>query len=355
MTLAALLAGPGACAVGGTEGGRTCTLDEECVSGVCRADGTCAAPGSADVDAGDAGDASAGAEAGADEGLGGDGSLDEVGDAAGDGGPSGQDSAPDGAGDGGGGACRPDRDGVVRRDELPLAAGYEADFRVTTGVRDFNTEPQCSGGACVWDLVEVAGVTEERGVDTLALAGRWFADEPAFARATYAAELGDFAITWFSYDICRQRQLGVFEVTADALRMLGVVSEREDGGTLLVYDPPLVVLQLPLALGTTWTAETTASGPLCNSLFDYAIAQTLTGEVDALGAVVTPYGTFTDVLRVNTLLERHLGVGVLPSSVRTHTFVAECFSTVATVRSAEGVEEPEFDEVAEVRRLVGFP
>ena len=64
---------------------------------------------------------------------------------------------------------------------------------------------------------------------------------------------------------------------------------------------------------------------------------------------------FEDVLRVNTRFERHLGLGVLPTTLRTHTFVAECFTTVAVVRSVEGHDAPEFDGASEVRRLANLP
>jgi hypothetical protein len=342
LLLGALLA---ACA-DGAEADARCTLDAECVSGVCRADGTCAAPTL------DGGLDSSDADANTDDGSTAPDALrDPAGEA--EAGPAPAETGADAPSPDG--ACRPNHDGVVTRAELPLAAGFEASFRSTTDVTGFRTEPACEASGCVWDLVTVDGVTAERAYDTLPLAGRWFGDEPAFAGATYVAELGELAVTWFFFDVCRQRQLGVFRLTDDALLLLGVVSEREADGTLLVYDPPVPVLRLPLALGATWTLETRARGPLCNSLFDYAIDQTLTAEVDAVGDVVTPYGRFADVLRVNTLLERHLGIGVLPTTVRTHAFVTECFSTVATIRSAEGVDTAEFDDVAEVRRLAAFP
>ena len=105
----------------------------------------------------------------------------------------------------------------------------------------------------------------------------------------------------------------------------------------------------------TWTTDTTASGPLCNSLFDYHIAQTYDSVVDQIGEVRTPYGDFDQVLRVNTHVKRHVGVGVMPTEARTHTFVAECFTTVANVVSEEGVSDPDFSDAAEVRRLSLLP
>ena len=85
------------------------------------------------------------------------------------------------------------------------------------------------------------------------------------------------------------------------------------------------------------------------------IGQTYESEVDEAGTVRTPYGDFEDVLRVNTSIERHAGVGVLPARARVHTFVAECFTSIAVVTSAEGEAAADFERVAEVRRLAPLP
>jgi hypothetical protein len=90
-------------------------------------------------------------------------------------------------------------------------------------------------------------------------------------------------------------------------------------------------------------------------MVDYHISQTFGFTVDRIGDVITPYGTFEKVLRVNSLMERHLGVGVTATKVRTHTYVAECFTTIAAVVSVEGESNPDFGEAAEVRRLTNLP
>jgi hypothetical protein len=78
--------------------------------------------------------------------------------------------------------------------------------------------------------------------------------------------------------------------------------------------------------------------------------------------LATPYGTFLDVLRVNTLAVRHWDpvYSITYAAVRTHTFVAECHTTVAVITSATesviGYEPaPDFTDPAELRRLAPFP
>ena len=71
-------------------------------------------------------------------------------------------------------------------------------------------------------------------------------------------------------------------------------------------------------------------------------------EVDAKGHALTPYGEF-EVLRVHSELVRT--IGALVTTVQTHSFVAECFGSVATVVSEDYELDKEFTDAAEVRRL----
>lgn len=344
-----------ALALAACEGGaaeRDCVIDAECVSGHCLAGGTCMEMDETWAEAGDTSPSFDATDSpGGDDVLAGDdgaGTLDD--DTPLD--PDPADDDPTTAGPG----CVPDHDGVVTRAEAPIAAGYVANFLVTTDVGDYSTWAECAApDGCGWDLVDVPGSTTEQLSETLPPDGHWFSDQPAFADATYVAAMGEVDLGFLFIDICNQTQLGIWQATDDALLLLGMASDTADGDTLLVYDPPLPFLQFPLEQGATWQTDTHAKGPFCGSWVDYDIAQTLTASVDAVGSVITPYGTFEDVLRVNTLLERHLGVGVLPTKVRTHTFVAECFTTIAAIVSQEGEGAAEFDAVSEVRRLTNLP
>ena len=333
------------CAESGQPGGRVCTIDAQCASGDCLPNGTCA-----EIEA----DAASNLEDASDSGTADAGRDVTDGDAAKADLPTAPDSDIGEPDQGPNNTCRPNRDGVIEAREVPLRAGYEANFEITTAIQSFDTRPECDDGTCVWNLVDIDGETQDRVLITEPVDGRWFAEDPAFAGATYTSKLAEFNMSFLFLEVCNQVQYGVFQVTDDALLLLGLVSETVDGDTKLVYDPPLPMLRFPLEEGASWTAETTSTGSLCGSMFDYNIDQTLTADVDATGTVQTPYGDFENVLRVNTLLVRHLGVGVLPTRVRSHMFVAECFTTVATIASEEGEDEPEFDNISEVRALSLF-
>jgi hypothetical protein len=322
-------------------GQRTCNIDADCASGICLPTGRCAAETNDGDPAGD--DAAQQGDLAPDERPAGDGDT-----------ASPTDHTPPADEQG----CHPNYDRVLTAAEAPFRAGLEGMFRVSADVSGFDTTGTCTGPDCAWDLVDVGGTTADVLVTTEPLAGKWFADEPAFDGATYVTVLGDFTIPW----VCAQTQLAVFEKTSTALLMLGVVSELEEGDTLLVYDPPVPIIQFPAALDDTWTTETTAEGPLCGSMVDYVISQTYTSTVDRAGTLATPYGTFLDVLRVNTLAVRHWDpvYSITYAAVRTHTFVAECHTTVAVITSATesviGYEPaPDFTDPAELRRLAPFP
>ena len=327
--------------------GRVCTIDEECVSGICLPNGLCSnMEDLGQLDSGGETTTSEPALSAADMGQSSDttdAAVTETGNES------------EAVGEGGNYGCVPNHDGIITAEEAPFGANHTAMFRVTTDVSGFHSEPDCGSDGCTWDLVHVNGATSDLLVTTEPLAGWWFARDPAFTDATYVAPMGDFELSLGAMEICNQQQYGVFQVTEDALLVLGLVSEHEDEGTKLVYDPPLPMLQFPLVDGVSWVVETTASGPMCNSWVDYNVRQTVETSVDAWGTVRTPFGDFTDVLRVNTHLRRHMGVGVMPTQLRTHLFVAECFTSIATVVSEEGESDADFDRVFEVRRLTPLP
>jgi len=314
------------------EDARECNVHADCASGLCHPDGTCEP-----VVAGDAGDASDG-----------DADLDAT-DAAVD--KQEQDGEPDADPS----VCKPNGDGTITAAEMPLGPGFSSMFRVSRGVSAFTSQPDCSSGTCQWDLVDVGGVTADEPSATLALDGKWFASLEGFATATYTSRLADFKLTFGGIPVCDQVQMGVFEVNDAGLFLLGIVSEFAADGTTLVYDKPVPLLVFPMSVGTAWSVDTVARGQLCNSVYDYNISQTYTSTVDQIGRVQTPYGNFDNVLRVNTLMERHMGVGVTATKAITHTYVAECFTTIAAAVSEEGASGTEFEGASEVRRLTNLP
>ena len=328
--LAMVVAGVGCKAAG--EDARQCNVHADCASGECGADGYCVG-----VDPGqDGGEGDATTD------------HDEV-----DG--EGMDAAPDVEPDVDPGVCKPNLDGTITAAEMPLGPGFTAMFRISEDVSPFNSAPDCTTGNCFWDFVDVGGTTREEETGTVALTNQWYAQSAGLENATYVSRMAEVKLGFGGVTICDQVQFGVFQVTPEALLMLGLVSEYEEGGTKLIYDPPLPMLKFPMTVGSAWKVDTVANGPLCNSMVDYHINQTFDFSVDRIGSMATPYGTFEEVLRVNSLMERQLGVGVTATKVRTHTYVAECFTTIAAVVSQEGESNPDFGAAAEVRRLTNLP
>lgn len=308
----------------GSGGERTCLVDADCASGACRPDGTCAPVSTADTDPSDTGEADLGTAQ-----------------------PDVVTTEPDvGTGEpdaGGPGGCAANRDGTITAAELPFAAGRTATYRLTTPAPGYDS---ACGEPCVWEL---EGNGEDVEVTLESLEGAWF--QADFPGATYVAESGALRA-----GLCEQLLVGIYRADAAGLWLLGQASEDESGGTLLVFDPPIPILEYPLQIGASWTVSTVAEGSVCG-FEGYAIQQTWTSAVDASGTARTPYGDFDGALRVNTLIERHgsLLPVVTPSSARVHTFLAECFTAIASARSEEHVETAEFEGAAQLQSLSVTP
>ncbi len=290
-TIVAVCSTIAACGGGAAE---PCTSDTECASGFCKADGTC-------------GPASHG-----------DGGVDML--------------PPDGTST----LCAPNADGSISAAEVPLAAGKMATFRVSTSAM-FETAGQASGGGSrSWNLAIALDGDVDRTIALTSPTGAWW--EASFPDATYATTLAEGS------DL-----LGVFRVQSTGLTLLGVVSpEAGSFRTELAYDPPAAILTLPFEAGSTWSSTSTISGTAQGAITAYT--ERYATLVDEVGTMTTPYGDFP-VLRVATDLERTQGLATLSTS-RTFAWVAECFGTVATARSQDFESSAEFDDPAEVRRLV---
>ena len=284
-----------------------CRYGAECASGACGADGRC-------LPATDAGR---------------DAALDP--DAA-DGDAGGDASAPDD--DGGAPVCSPNHDGTVTRAEVPLAAGLHATFQIASDVPVDTAGTDEGEGRRRWDLAGALAGDHATLVELQPLAGTWF--EGSFPGASYAAKLSDGA-----------DEIGVFEITDDALLLRGVVSP--EGGltrTELTYDPPVTVLSFPLTPGAHWSTESTVTGVTFGAVT--LATERYESSIDRSGTLATPYGEFP-VQRVSVLLTRTLGF--LVTTLRTHLFVAECFGTVASIVSQDNEPAVDFTDAAEVRRL----
>jgi hypothetical protein len=230
--------------------------------------------------------------------------------------------------------CRPVRDGVLTKEELPFQIGLRGNFKAAQDAAVDLVGTTDEDGGRVWDLSgDLPGdhllLIEAQGVDD-----KWFAAD--FEGAGYAARLSD-----------GEELLGVFRWEESELLLLGVVSP--EGGltqTSLTYDPPVPVLKLPLQEGDSWSVESRVTGLALGIVAFYD--EDYTYEVDASGTLKTPYGEFP-VLRVRAELTRT--VNFFPTDTRTFLFLTECFGTVAQVVSNSNERVVEFEEAAELRRL----
>lgn len=271
-----------------------CDVNSDCASGFCQADHTCAPPG--DGDGGARPDSTVGVD-----------------------GPVG---------------CSPDLDGTITRAELPLEPGRVATYRVAADAAVDTAGTIDGQGAHQWTLAGALTGDQDLELTLLDPADQWWAD--VFPTASYATRLSS-----------QSDLIGVFELTDTRLHLLGVVSPTAGAQrTELTYDPPVAVLQLPMAPSATWSTDTTVSG-LAQGFAAY-YTEAYDSRVDALGTMATPYGDFP-VSRVAVDLSRQVGAGFVTS--RTFAFVAECYSTVATIVSQDYEADAEFTDAAEVRRL----
>jgi len=283
------IAAVGGCAA--TEADK-CVLDEDCASGHCRVDGSCAP----DVDA--------------------------------------SSNPTDGASDGPIALCTPNHDGSITRAEFPLEPGRTATYRVGLDV-DVNTAGLAGPNQTrVWDFSNQNAGDQEVQSALQAVAGTWYAS--AFPGATYATRLSQ-----------TEPLNGVFELTDAGLLLRGVVSDL--GGatrTELVYEPPVTVVKFPLQSNTSWSTTSTITGVAQGVPSVYT--EEYSSIVDAVGELTTPFGTFP-VQRIRIDLTRT--VGVLITTSRSFSFISECFTSVANVRSEDYESDIDFDRAAELRRL----
>lgn len=285
-----------------------CRVGADCVSGMCRSDGTCAPPA-----------AGPDAEAGADS---------EPQDSS-----SQQDAEqePDAPQEGSTTVCSPNKDGTIERSEVPLAAGLHATFLIAKNATVDTTGAEV-GGTTQWDFTTDLPGDALTLVELRDLTGEWFA--PDYPDASYASLLSDGL-------------LGVFQITDTQLLLHAVVSTAAGPTrTQLTYKPAAVLLQFPLALGSTWSSTSQISG-LTSGIIS-AATEKYESQIDKEGEVKTPFATFP-VLRVNTVLTRT--VGAVPGTMRTLLYVTECFGTVASVSSNANEPKVEFTSASEVRRM----
>ncbi len=293
-------------ALGCSSGGASvaCHAGADCASGVCQSNGVCGPVGPND-DAGNPVDSSAGQDTSTDS---------QTGDSSGLG-------------------CTANADDVITAAEVPLKAGLHATYRTATNIT-FDTAGQMVNNARVWDLSVALPGDQNAIVETLPVAGAWYAS--SFPTATYATKLSA------SSDL-----LGVFRTSPTALEILGIVSPMSGGSqTNVSYSPPAAPLQFPLQVGAAWTTTSNATGQA--SGVPVIFSDKYDSQVDQKGTLKTPFGSFA-VLRVRVVFTHT--VGFLVTTTRSFAFVTDCFGNVATVTSQANESKVEFTSAAEVKRI----
>ncbi len=272
----------------------TCSVDDDCQSKFCRADGTCGPTG---VDAAPGTDAPPGIDA-----------------------PLG---------------CAPNGDDSIAANEYPIRPGASARFRTAQEATIDSTGTALPNNKRRWDLTGSLAGDTDGDIASIVPQGTWWASK--FPTATYAARLS-----------AKSDLLGVFAASATSVTLLGIVSPTDGSSrTEIKYTPEVVVLQFPLLADRQWTTTTQASGVYTGISTFYS--ETYATLVDASGTVATPYGEFP-ALRTKT--EYSQTVGLLTTKRRTFGFVAECFGSVATMISKDNPAAGELTSVAELRRLI---
>jgi hypothetical protein len=233
----------------------------------------------------------------------------------------------------GGGNCAFNNDGVITRAELPVTVGIGALFAVNAPNTTVPVNNVAQNG--VWDFSAPVSGEGKQFDQLLAPSGQWWAGD--FTTATYGQRIDD-----------GQQVYGVFRNDPDDLVMLGVVSD-ENGleKTELTYATPIIVLKFPLMVGSTWTSESDVSGTADGVAF-YA-HEKYDFTVDVRGTTRTPAASF-DTLRLRMTLTRTFGDA---TTQITYLHVAECYGTVARIRSQDGETSNNFTQASEYRRLAG--
>jgi hypothetical protein len=231
--------------------------------------------------------------------------------------------------------CSGNNDGVIGRDELVFPLGVTVNYLVNPPGTTQGVDPNGVAGpdGPVYDLSSTAGDVHPF---TLApVAGQWFAG--SFPTASYAI-VSDVA----------SGLLGVYQVTADAVLLLGFASPAQ-GQTLLVYDQPVTTLRFPVRAGDGFVT----GAKIVNGMLDgqpFASSDTYRVAVDGPGVAQMPYLSFKSTLRIRVDLTQALPAGIQVTRIE-YLYYHECYGELGRMVSNPGEADPGFTVAAEFRRL----
>jgi hypothetical protein len=229
-------------------------------------------------------------------------------------------------------SCTFNGDGTITRAEESFLVGLGALFAVNAPNTTVPVNNVAQSGT--WDFSAAVSSEAKQFDQLVSPSGQWWASN--FPTATYGERIDD-----------GQQAYGVFRVDADKLVMLGVVSDQSGvSQTELTYATPIVVLQFPMSVGTTWTSESDVSGQASGIAFFAHEKYIFT--VGERGMTKVPAATF-DTLRLKMAYTQTYGA--LVTTRITYLHMAECYGAVARIRSQDNETSADFTTAAEYRRL----
>ena len=229
-------------------------------------------------------------------------------------------------------SCSFNGDGTITRSEEAFTVGLGGLFAGNAPNTTVPVNNVAQSGT--WDFSSPVSGEAKQFDQLVDPSGQWWAGD--FPTATYGERIDD-----------GQQAYGVFRVGTDKLEMLGVVSEQNTfQRTELTYSTPIVVLQFPMMVGTTWTSESDVSGTASGIAF--FAHEKYVFSVGERGMTKVPAATF-DTLRLKMSYTQTYGA--LVTTRITYLHLAECYGAVARVRSKDNETSADFTQAAEYRRL----
>lgn len=242
--------------------------------------------------------------------------------------------------------CVPNLDGMITSNELAPSLGIPESFLVSplgqTRTVDLDGTMNASG-QITWDWSTSYADDGADQVEAEPIAGRWYA--ASFPNAQFV----------LPYDAAHTLE-AIYSHDDQALWLYGLASATQspaEGQTLYAYAAPVALYKFPFGPGST----STSVGQVMNGTLlglPYAATDTYVTTDDAIGTMILPDFTFTQVHRVRTNLTNAPVVGAT-STTRQVSFIFECFGEVARATSQTNEPNVDFTTAAEQRRLGATP
>jgi hypothetical protein len=241
-------------------------------------------------------------------------------------------------------SCVPNLDGVIDANELQPDIGVPLSYLVSPAGKERTVDVAGTvdaNGDHQWDMSIDYATDQAAHIEAQTISGKW-----------YASSFPDSAFV-VPFDVADTTEQ-VLSEDDDALSLLGLASHDPNpssGKTLIVYQTPVTLLTFPLKPGVAFTS----TGTIVNGMLDglpYAGKDVYSVSDDAIGELILPQVTFSQVHRVRTTVTNEPAVGANTSQEQV-SFYFECFSEVARATSLPNETAANFTTASEVRRL-GF-